>query len=170
MTTTDHGAKPLAAPHRLQFILDSRSAANAWSRFTLHFYRRSARNPDGDRKTMAVCDCHDLAPFAAARWANAIAPLFALLNEASMKASSSPNCPRARRSSHSAHSKPSSTLSAATAGNAGDRSDRNRSVTEDPATVRPCKESTTPHSAPGGRRSSGHRVHRLVAVAVDPTR
>ncbi len=26
------------------------------------FMRRSTRNPGGDRKTMAVCDCHDLGP------------------------------------------------------------------------------------------------------------
>jgi hypothetical protein len=39
--------------------------------------RRSARNPEGDRKTMAVCDCHELAPFADERSTNAIAPFFA---------------------------------------------------------------------------------------------
>ena len=71
--------------------------------------RRSACNPDGDRKTMAVRDCHDLAPFAAARWTNAITPLFAPMNEASMNVSSSPSSPRASRSSQSAHKIPSST-------------------------------------------------------------
>src|SRR5205823_3497514 len=70
---------------------------------------RSACNPDSERKTMAVRDCHDLAPFAAARWTKSVAPLFAPMNEASMKVSSNPSCPRASRSSHSAHKIPSST-------------------------------------------------------------
>ena len=55
---------------------------------------------------MAVRDCHDLAPFAAARWANAIAPLFAPMNEASTKLSSSPSSPRASKASQSAHKMP----------------------------------------------------------------
>src|ERR1017187_681451 len=71
--------------------------------------RRSACNPDGDRKTMAVRDCHDLAPFAAARRTNAIAPLFAPMNEASTKLSSSPSSPRASKASQSAHKMPSRT-------------------------------------------------------------
>ena len=58
---------------------------------------------------MAVCDCHDLAPFAAACWTNAITPLFAPLKEASTHVSSNPNCPRASRSSHKAHKIPSNT-------------------------------------------------------------
>src|SRR5581483_9590947 len=49
---------------------------------------RSTRNPEGERKTMAVRNCHDLGPFSAARWTNTIAPFFALLKEASMNASS----------------------------------------------------------------------------------
>ena|SRR5215472_384754 len=75
------------------------------------FMRRSACNPHGDRKTSAVADCHDLAPFAAERWTNVIAPFFAPTKEASMKVSSSPSAPRARRSSHSAHRIPSNTPS-----------------------------------------------------------
>jgi hypothetical protein len=70
---------------------------------------RSACNPDGDRKTMAVRDCHDLAPFTAACWTNAIAPFFAPMKEASMKVSSKPSSPRASRSSHSAQRMPSRT-------------------------------------------------------------
>ncbi len=58
---------------------------------------------------MAVRDCHDLAPFAAACWTNAIAPLFAPAKEASMNVSSNPSSPRASRSSHNAHKIPSST-------------------------------------------------------------
>src|SRR3989442_8837115 len=61
----------------------------------LLFMRRSARNPEGDRKTMAVCDCHELAPFADERSTNAIAPFFAPMKEASINVSSRPSCPRA---------------------------------------------------------------------------
>jgi len=71
--------------------------------------RCSARNPQGDRKTMAVCDCHELAPFADERSTNVIAPFFAPMKEASIKASSSPSCPRASKSSASAHRMPSNT-------------------------------------------------------------
>src|SRR5215469_18580110 len=63
------------------------------------FMRRSARNPGGERKTMAVGNCHDLGPLSAARWTNTTAPFFALLKEASMKASSRSRAPRASRSS-----------------------------------------------------------------------
>lgn len=71
--------------------------------------RRSARNPEGDRKTMAVCDCHELAPFPDERSTNAIAPFFAPMKEASINVSSRPSCPRANKSSASAHRMPSST-------------------------------------------------------------
>jgi hypothetical protein len=70
---------------------------------------RSTRNPKGDRKTMAVCDCHELGPFADERSTNAIAPFFAPMKEASMNASSNPSCPRANRSSASAQRMPLST-------------------------------------------------------------
>ena len=71
--------------------------------------RRSTRNPQGDRKTMAVRNCHDFGPFAEERSTNAIAPFFAPIKEASIKASSRPNCPRAKRSSASAQRMPSNT-------------------------------------------------------------
>jgi hypothetical protein len=71
--------------------------------------RRSARNPEGDRKTMAVCDCHELAPFADERSTNAIAPFFAPMKEASINVSSRPSRPRANKSSASAQRMPSST-------------------------------------------------------------
>ena len=60
---------------------------------------RSACNPHGDRKTMAVRDCHDLAPFAAACWTNSTAPFLAPLKEASINVSPRSNWPRASRSS-----------------------------------------------------------------------
>src|SRR5512146_1966496 len=63
------------------------------------FMRRSTANPEGERKTMAVRNCHDLGPFSAARWTNTIAPFFALLKVASMKASSRSRAPRSSRSS-----------------------------------------------------------------------
>jgi len=71
--------------------------------------RCSTGNPKGDRKTMAVCDCHELGPFADERSTNSIAPFFALMKEASIKVSSSPSCPRATKSSASAHRMPFST-------------------------------------------------------------
>src|SRR5712691_8531181 len=49
------------------------------------FMRRSAGHATGDRKTMAVCDRHDFAAFAAASWADSRAPFFAELKLASMK-------------------------------------------------------------------------------------
>jgi IS5 family transposase len=41
--------------------------------------RRSARDPSGDRKTVAVCDCHDLGALAALGFPNARAPFLAPL-------------------------------------------------------------------------------------------
>jgi hypothetical protein len=55
---------------------------------------RSACNPYGDRKTMAVRDCHDLAPFAAACWTNSTAPFFAPEKEASINVSVRSKSPR----------------------------------------------------------------------------
>ena len=52
-----------------------------------HFMWRSTSNPYGDRKAMAVRNCHDLGPFASLCWTNATAPLFALAKVPSMKAS-----------------------------------------------------------------------------------
>ena len=58
---------------------------------------------------MAVCDCHELGPFADERSTNAIAPFFAPMKEASIKVSSRPSCPRANKSSANAQRMPSST-------------------------------------------------------------
>lgn len=71
--------------------------------------RCSTRNPEGDRKTMAVCDCHELGPFADERSTNSIAPFFALMKDASINVSSNPSCPRANKSSASAQRMPFST-------------------------------------------------------------
>src|SRR5713226_5723986 len=69
------------------------------------FIRRSADHVHGDRKTMAVCDCHDFAAFAAFCRADTRAPFLAELKLASMKASLKSSFPRSRRSSASVCSK-----------------------------------------------------------------
>ena len=69
------------------------------------FIRRSADHVQGDRKTMAVCDCHDFAAFAAFCRADTRAPFFAELKLASMKASLRSSLPRSRKSSASFCSK-----------------------------------------------------------------
>jgi hypothetical protein len=69
------------------------------------FIRRSTDHVHGDRKTMAVCDCHDFAAFAAFCRADTRAPFFAELKLASMKASLRSSFPRSRKSSASVCSK-----------------------------------------------------------------
>jgi hypothetical protein len=69
------------------------------------FIRRSADHVHGDRKTMAVCDCHDFAAFAAFCRADTRAPFFAELKLASMKDSLRSSFPRSRKSSASFCSK-----------------------------------------------------------------
>ena len=87
--------------------------------------RRSACNPHGDRKTMAVRNCHDLGPFAAACRPTSTAPFLAPLKEASIKVSPRSSWPRASRSSASArnslyqHPGPHPSLEAAMAGLVG---------------------------------------------------
>lgn len=68
----------------------------------LRFMALTTRNPDGDRKAMAVCHCHDLGRFAASSDANLRAPLFAPAWVPSMNASVRSTLPRSRRSSASA--------------------------------------------------------------------
>jgi len=71
----------------------------------LCFMRRSAGHVHGERKTMAVCDCHDFAAFAAFCRADTRAPFFAPLKLASMKDSLRSSFPRSRKSSASFCSK-----------------------------------------------------------------
>ena len=71
----------------------------------LSFMRRSAGHVHGERKTMAVCDCHDFAAFAAFCRADTRAPFFAPLKLASMKDSLRSSFPRSRKSSASFCSK-----------------------------------------------------------------
>jgi hypothetical protein len=61
--------------------------------------RRSAGHVHGERKTMAVCDCHDFAAFAALCRADTRAPFFAPLKLASRKDSLRSSFPRSRKSS-----------------------------------------------------------------------
>ena len=63
-----------------------------------YFVGRSASHVNGDRKTISVCDCHDLAPFPAFRRANTIAPFFADENEPSINPSPKSIFPRSSRS------------------------------------------------------------------------
>src|SRR5271167_407823 len=69
------------------------------------FMRRSAGHVHGERKTMAVCDCHDFAAFAAFCRADTRAPFFAELKLASIKASLRSSFPRSRKSSASSCNK-----------------------------------------------------------------
>jgi hypothetical protein len=70
--------------------------------------RRSAGHVHGERKTMAVADRHDFAPFTTAGRANGSAPFLAPAKVASTKASVRSILPRSRRSSASRWSSRSS--------------------------------------------------------------
>jgi hypothetical protein len=73
----DHCVAVISLIANQSFRLVGHEAVLERSLDELLLMRRSARNPEGDRKTMAVCDCHELAPFADERSTNAIAPFFA---------------------------------------------------------------------------------------------
>jgi hypothetical protein len=64
----------------------------------LRFMALTTRNPDGDRKTIAVCHRHDLGRFAASSFPNKRAPFFAPAWLPSMKASVRSTLPRSSRS------------------------------------------------------------------------
>jgi len=64
----------------------------------LGFVGRSACRANGERKTRAVCSCHDLRPFAPLRFPDAGPPFFADAKYASTKPSSRSNPPRSLRS------------------------------------------------------------------------
>lgn len=66
------------------------------------FMRVSRRRVRGDRKTSAVCHCHELRTLAPLGLADASAPFFAATKVASMKHSDKSSLPRLRRSSASA--------------------------------------------------------------------
>lgn len=79
--------------------------------YELRFMALTARNPDGERKAMAVCHCHDLGRLAASSDPNLKTPLLAPAWVPSMNASVRSSFPRSRRSSASAASTRSSTPS-----------------------------------------------------------
>ncbi len=95
---------PLVGNQPFRFL--GHEAVLECNRNELLLMRRSACNPKGDRKTMAVCNCHELAPFADERSTNAIAPFFAPMKEASINPSSKPSFPRANKSSASSQRMP----------------------------------------------------------------
>lgn len=85
---TDQHAGVVGQCHAIQRSLDQR-----------YFMRRGAVDVGCDRKTMAVCDNHDLGTLSALGLADLVAPFFALANVPSMKASSTLSLPRAAMSS-----------------------------------------------------------------------
>jgi hypothetical protein len=85
------------ADHALGSLLEEAVLECGFDEFC--FMRRSAGHVHGERKTMAVCDCHDFAAFAALCRANTRAPFFAPLKLASMKDSLRSSFPRSRKSS-----------------------------------------------------------------------
>jgi hypothetical protein len=58
------------------------------------FMRRSTRNGYGDRKTSAICHCHELCTFAPLGFSHPTAPFFAMTKLPSMKHSVKSNLPR----------------------------------------------------------------------------
>ena len=73
------------------------------------FMRRSRCNVDGERKTSAVCHCHELGTLAPLGFSNTGAPFFATTKVASMKHSARLNLPRFSRSWASVSSTPRNT-------------------------------------------------------------
>src|ERR1044071_6622 len=66
--------------------------------------RRSILRVDGERKTSAVCHCHELRTLAPLGLSDFAAPFFAVMNVPSIKHSDKSNSPRVRRSSASVSS------------------------------------------------------------------
>jgi len=113
------------------------------------FMRRSAGHVHGERKTMAVCDCHDFAAFAAFCRADTRAPFFGELKLASMKDSLRSSFPRSRKSSRPGFAASASVdRCAARIGNVDDRLYRADSETEDRARERRCVRPTARRSTP----------------------
>lgn len=69
-----------------------------------YFVGRSTCNVNGDRKTMSVCDCHDLGALAAFGFPHAKPPFLAPVKEPSINASRTSMPPRSAKSSASASS------------------------------------------------------------------
>ena len=80
-------------------------AASDSGRHEGRFVGGSARHATGDRKTRAVCHCHELCTFAPLGLSNAEPPFFATMNVPSMKHSVRSRPPRSFKSSAKALSK-----------------------------------------------------------------
>src|ERR1700759_646705 len=63
------------------------------------FMRRSILRVNGERKTIAVCHCHELRTLAPLGLSDFAAPFFAMMNVPSIKHSERSNSPRVRKSS-----------------------------------------------------------------------
>src|SRR5215208_2342713 len=68
----------------------------------LHFMRRSTSNEYGERKTSAICHCHELCTFAPLGFSHPVAPFLAVTKLPSMKHSVRSNPPRSLTSRTSA--------------------------------------------------------------------
>lgn len=88
---TDKPLRQILRPRGIEGLFDQR-----------YLVRRSIGNAGCDRKTMAVCDRHDLASLAAFRFADCVAPFLAPEKEPSIKASVKSSLPRCSKSSASA--------------------------------------------------------------------
>jgi hypothetical protein len=84
----DEPLRQMLGPRGIEGLVDQR-----------YVVRRSVGNVGGDRKTMAVCDRHDLASLAAFRFADCVAPFLAPEKEPSIKASVRSSLPRCSKSS-----------------------------------------------------------------------
>ena len=83
----DEAVGEVVGPHPIERVFDEG-----------HFVRRSAGHVDGERKTTAVCNSHDLRPLAPLGLSDREPPFFALAKEPSMKASERSMPPRSWRS------------------------------------------------------------------------
>ena len=126
------------------------------------FMRRSAGHVNGDRKTMAVANRHDLAALTASSRADGGAPFFAELKLASMKASLRSSFPRSRRSSARRCNTRSNGRCAASAGIDDGRFGTADIVSADRATAHRCAAPTACRSAPRAYRSTADHVRRRV--------
>jgi hypothetical protein len=128
------------------------------------FMRRSACNVDGDRKTSAVCNCHDLRPFAPLGLSHPAPPFFATPKGPSMKHSDRSSPPRSWRSVAKVRRMWSSTPRV---GSADDRFARVESVGANPSIGRRCASSRASRSTRLGARARDVPGQRRGAVELE---
>jgi len=90
-----------------RFLLDKSLFQSRLDQF--HFMRRSTANGYGDRKTSAICHCHELCPLAPLGFSHPAAPFFATTKLPSMKHSLKSSLPRSLTSLTNARSSFSNT-------------------------------------------------------------